>query len=340
LVDQNVYWSIEGDSIGYYTNTDSATFNILCLNTTNSAILRIASGILSDQSGFIEVIPGPADSMFIVTSQNVTVGANQYVADSLGIQVVDAYNNPVSDEEVTWNTVRGDVNPDTNNTGIDGIARSSWRVRSTIGSDTAYASVASIAQTDTFFANVVPTDADSLYIVSGNNQTSTVRDTLSQPLVVRVADYNQNPVENVSITFVVESTPQAATGDSLFNINVLTDVNGYASTNFKFGDKIGTYEIKPYNQALKNSGIISFDSLFATADSPVNIDIYAGNSQTDTVAQLLPDSVRVSVTDQYDNPVSGITVNWDTTGDGSVQNDTTLTISEPPEVPVNETSGV
>ena len=42
------------------------------------------------------------------------------------------------------------------------------------------------------------------------------------------------------------------------------------------------------------------------------------NNRQDTVATTYGDSVRIKVVDAYDNPVSGVTVNWQATSNGQV----------------------
>ncbi|MEE9118342.1 MAG: Ig-like domain-containing protein, partial [Calditrichia bacterium] len=147
----------------------------------------------------------------------------------------------------------------------------------------------------------------------------------ANPLVVRVFDNSNNPVDSTSITFSIESVPVGATGYSLNPPSVLTDQNGFAQTLLTVGNKAGTYVVKPYNDGLKNSGQIAFDSLYAIADTASKIIVYSGDSQTDIVRQILPLPIRVKVTDQNDNPIENASVNWQATSTGLVDTSSSAT---------------
>ncbi|MGH7468190.1 MAG: Ig-like domain-containing protein [Longimicrobiales bacterium] len=54
------------------------------------------------------------------------------------------------------------------------------------------------------------------------------------------------------------------------------------------------------------------------AQTIYRMSIAGGNAQTDTIDQVLPDSLRVSVTDTGGNPVSGVAVNWNVRYGGGV----------------------
>lgn len=107
---------------------------------------------------------------------------------------------------------------------------------------------------------IVPGTPTTLNYVSGNNQTSSCQQILSEPFVVKVTDVYNNPVSNIRIDFSVISHPTDALGFDLSGTTSLTSIDGLASTILTFGSEPpGTYTIEARNDTLSNSPII-FDA--------------------------------------------------------------------------------
>ncbi|RMH63466.1 MAG: hypothetical protein D6677_07120 [Calditrichaeota bacterium] len=321
--DQSVAWSVEkvaGDSIGFFTTTTNSTSNVFNARVVNSGRLKITSGSVNDYSGVIKVTPGAASSVAAITATSVSGVANDFISDSLGVQVKDAYGNVVPGVNVAWTTpsdgqlTPGNSPPDV--TDNQGISRSKWRLRTTSSAnDTAYATPTGLTAVQ-FIASVLSSSADSLNYVSGSGQTDSIGATLAQPFVVQVVDSLGNPVSNVNITFSIASTPSRATGQALSTVATTTDASGRAQTIFTLGDKVGTYTVSAYNKSLLNSPQ-SFTAT-ATAGSAKSLQIVSGNGQTDTVATIPAFPLKIKVLDSGSNPVSGVTLTWSATSDGLV----------------------
>ncbi|MBI4753390.1 hypothetical protein HY793_03325 [Candidatus Desantisbacteria bacterium] len=84
---------------------------------------------------------------------------------------------------------------------------------------------------------ITPGTPTSLLYVSGNNQTSTCTETLSNPFVVKVEDAYHNPCSDVVMNFAVISSPVGADGYSLSTAQTLTNINGTTSTYLTLGDE-------------------------------------------------------------------------------------------------------
>ncbi|MGD9898885.1 MAG: hypothetical protein AB7T22_07115 [Calditrichaceae bacterium] len=314
----NVSWTVDGDSIGAFTQTDSAATNTINFTVANSSQIKITRGSLNDYSGIIKVRSGAAFAITKITPDTVSGRVSDFISDSLGIRVVDAYNNLVPAASVTWSTNSdGVLNPVSDATDTQGVSRSKWRLKTTVGLDSASAAVAGIATPVIFYANALSSSANTLVYVSGDSLTGTVQDTLAQPFVVRVEDNFGNPVAGVSVTFSVTDHPVNAEHNFNFTQESgLSDAYGNVQTFFQLGSMTGEYQVSAFNSQLNNSPI-KFTA-FAVPDTAAQILIVSGNNQTGTVGQPLVQYLKVRSVDAYNNPVQGVTINWTPSLDGGV----------------------
>jgi F0F1-type ATP synthase membrane subunit c/vacuolar-type H+-ATPase subunit K len=142
-------------------------------------------------------------------------------------------------------------------------------------------------------------------IVSGNNQTGTVRTALLQALTIKVIDPYNNPIPNVGVNFTLSSLPLGSTQHIFSNLTATTNVSGNASTNFTFGTKTGTYIVT----STLTSGITNTSHFYLTAGSGTLLSIAISPG----VAVVPAGSFTLfSATgfDQYANPVPLASVNW------------------------------
>ncbi len=90
--------------------------------------------------------------------------------------------------------------------------------------------------------------------VSGSGQFGFSGTTLSFPFVVRVEDYDGNPVPNIEINWTLDDWPSGASGQSLSDYNSLTNTTGEATTTLTLGDKAGIYNVSAANLTLSLVG--------------------------------------------------------------------------------------
>ncbi len=167
-----------------------------------------------------------------------------------------------------------------------------------------------------FTAYTGPGDPDRLEYVSGNNQIGRVNRQLPEPFKVRVVDENDLPFKGVPVQFITFS--QGAHFDGPTDVTVETNDNGIASAQAYIGSNFGTNNyvfeaIAKYDgKNLKNSPIQFFASgrrsLAVSMQKVTNVD-----SLTDQVGQYLPDSLKIIVLDDAENPVSDHPVNFEVT---------------------------
>lgn len=151
-------------------------------------------------------------------------------------------------------------------------------------------------------------------VTGGATQSGTVNGELTQPIVVLVTDADGHPVSGVAVSFA----PSAGAG-SVSSAQATTDNGGLAEVNWKLGTIAGLDSMTVTMGS--QSAIVT---AIATADVASQLVIVAGNGQSAPADSTLGTPLAVKVTDQYGNPVSGVTVNW-SSDDGGILSSTTVT---------------
>ena len=151
-------------------------------------------------------------------------------------------------------------------------------------------------------------------VTGGATQSGTVNADLTQPIVVLVTDADGHPVSGVAVNFA----PSTGAG-SVSSAQATTDAGGLAQVNWKLGTVAGLDSMTVTMGA--QSAVVT---AIATADVAAQIVIVSGNGQAAPADSTLGSPLAVKVTDQYGNPVGGVTVNW-SSDDGGVLANTTVT---------------
>ncbi len=199
------------------------------------------------------------------------------------------------DGGVTWRRQGGTVLPGLNTivkTGIVGFSRWTATDTLTLLGPAAYEWVATTVST-----------------FAGNNQSGPLGTTLS-PFIVSIVDFYGNAIPGVPVTFVIDSIPPGATGQSLSATSITTDANGRASTILTLGNQSGVYRVRASSGSLAGSPR-TFNATATSAAAAMVLS--SGNAQVDTIgATLVPFAVRVN--DIGGNSVPGVAVNFSITG--------------------------
>jgi len=152
-------------------------------------------------------------------------------------------------------------------------------------------------------------------VTGGANQSGTVNLALTQPIAVLVTDSDGHPVSGVSVTFA----PNANAG-SVSATQATTDNGGMAQVNWKIGTLAG---LDSMTVTMGSQSVIV--TAIGTADVASQLTIVSGNSQSALADSTLGAPLTVKVTDQYGNPVSGVTVNWSSDDGGVLGSNTSVT---------------
>ena len=152
-------------------------------------------------------------------------------------------------------------------------------------------------------------------VTGGANQTGTVNTSLTSPIAVLVTDASGHPVSGVAVTF----TPNANAG-TVSATQVTTDNGGLAQVNWKIGTVAG---LDSMTVSIGSESAIA--TAIGTADVAAQLTVVSGNSQSAPADSTLGAPLVVKVTDQYGNPVAGVTVSWSSDDGGVLATTTTVT---------------
>jgi hypothetical protein len=163
--------------------------------------------------------------------------------------------------------------------------------------------------------------AQSITVVSGNNQAGTVGTALANPLVVRVRARGGLPIVGATVTFSV-----TLGNGSVAPASATTDVLGNASTSLTLGTVAGTNRVVASTAGI---GSVTFNAT-GRAGSAVSISLTPATATTRTGVAV---AYSATIKDQFGNTVTTATnaVSFSTAG---------VTGSWSPATPVVPTSGV
>ena len=191
-------------------------------------------------------------------------------------------------------------------TGSAGTAQAVLRLGQKAGIYTLKVSSSDIDSSAKYFSILAQPGKAALVLPSASTLIDTIGSTLNQFSYV-VTDRDTNGVKGRFISFVTNSRPAAATGDSLFIINSITDSLGRAAARLRLGNKIGQYQV-----AVSDSGIAnSTRNFIATAlpGKPMHLNQILASSSVDTIGATLP-LFGASITDRASNAISGLPVKF------------------------------
>jgi adhesin/invasin len=233
-------------------------------------------------------------------AQNATVGTAVAIAPA--VHVTDQFGNDVSNVTVTFAVSGGggSVAGATQSTDMNGAAAvGSWTLGTTVGVNELTASVGSLAVV--FAATGTPGAPANIVIVTGGGQSATVNTAVAVAPTVRVTDMHGNAVPDVTVTFAVESGSGSTTGAA-----PSTDSDGNATLgSWTLGTSAGDNTLRA-----SVNGVSVLFTATGTADLPTTMTKHAGDDQTATVNTAVAIDPAVLITDQFGNPVSGVSVTF------------------------------
>jgi len=249
--------------------------------------------------------------------------ASAALAESISVKVVDAGGTPVAGAQVNW-TVRlggGSVIPPTGLSDANGIVSGSWTLGSAVGANSVRAYLVNGYVVDSVNFSATAGAAAPAVItldpISAPSATARVGLTLS-PLEYTVVDQFGNPVGGTIVTFGTAFGSGTVTPTS-----AVTAADGHVSTVWTLATTVGTQTMS----ATLAGQLPLTTMLTATPDTSRQIAIVSGDNQTAAVNTLLPNSIRVQVTDRFSNVITGdVVVFSDSIGaSGVVSPDSSLT---------------
>ena len=308
------------------TTNDSgiAEFDNLLIETADSYTLTFeldSNASVSNTTDAFRIEPADADSV-AVDSQPTDTVAGEPTAGPPSVNVTDRFDNPVDsvDVDVTAIDGRGSIEsgPTTVETNERGMATfdelkinqtdTTYRLEFTLDDADSNVNVADEATTDPF--DVAAADANSVTVETQPDSTQTAGESITADPAVTVTDEFDNPVDSVDVgvtaidgSGAIESgTTTAETNDSgvaTFDDIAIED----ADQNYRLQATIDAGE--PNVKTSDNVTTDQFDVEAADADS---VSVERQPNSTQTAGEVISGVPEVSVTDEFDNPVDGVTV--------------------------------
>ena len=245
------------------------------------------TNVFFDATGAL--IPGNIE---IVSGNNQRATPNRYT-DAMVVRVTDENGRDLQGATVTFSLrgPGGTLSPRSATTDRNGEAEAELLPRA---AGTYYITASAAGVTSVRFTITVGDLADSIEIVSGDNQSGDPGTDLDDPLVVEVLDEDDDPVSGVTVTFDV-----TAGGGSLSSTSVTTNSRGRAQTDLTLGDDPGRNSVRA-----SVSGVSERVTFTATAKDPAppepdirlpagkRADTYWINTDSGTIHRLVGNNVE------------------------------------------------
>jgi hypothetical protein len=240
-----------------------------------------------------------------------TGAAGSNLPHALVVEAQDIYKNGVSGVTVNFAANKGAIpNPASVVTAVTGLAPTILQLPTTVSTVTVTASSTGFKNI-TFTEYSVAGPAANVAVTGGNNQSAAVGTQLPHALVVLVTDQYGNPVVGNGVTF-----SDGGAGGTLSNPNpVVTGSNGTASQSYTLPSLSGNVAINATATGVANPAAFTETAVAGPAG---NIAVTSGNNQIAPAGTQLPQALTVVVTDQYGNPVSGVSVYFSDGGAGGI----------------------
>ena len=253
---------------------------------------------------------GPqASSIALSAGDNQVAAAGAALPESLAVIVRDNAGTALPGVVVTWSVTAGGgtVSPTTRTSDAGGIAKTRRTLGPNAGTQTARATVASLAPVN-FSAVSQIQGAVNIANATTGPLTDTVLATKAESLDVLVTDQNAAPKQGVAVLW-------ASTGGTVSGNNVATSATGHSKVLYTYGTTAGTQTATATVTGLVGSPVTT--TFAATAGAATNIVKTTGDAGTAAPSSQV--TYTVTARDAHNNPKQGVTIDWAVaTGGGSI----------------------
>ncbi len=244
-----------------------------------------------------------ATALLMQSGDGQSAVAGEWLADPLVVAVVDNMGAPVPFFEVSFKVTSGGgvlADPSPQLTDASGLAAASLRLGAGVGPSTVEVTAPCLAGSPLVFsANALSGLPTGMQVVSGDAQRGAVGSALPAPVVVRVHDANNNPVQGVAVTFatsdgrIAEAQPQ------------LTDVRGEARASWIMPAAPGAAVA-----SVAASGLASLGVSAIAQPLPFTLTKESGDGQTGAVITVASAPLVVRITDGSGAAVPGYPITF------------------------------
>ncbi len=265
---------------------------------------------------------GAPASLTISAGNNQTATAGALLPVAPSVVVRDNRGNPVAGVTVTFTASTGVL------TGASAVSNAagqatvgSWRLGNTAGVQTLTASIINVP-TVTFTATATAGVAANVVVVGDSVAPNFPVNSFISPLpTARVVDANGNPVSGAAVTFESLDGTNTLTGATR-----TTGTDGLAQlTSWRIGTTAGVYRLRVLVSGLTLTPDVTW-RVTGTALAASQAAALSAATQSATAEAAVTSIPTVRVTDQFNNPVLGVTVTFAVgTGSGTISGGTTVT---------------
>ena len=295
-----------------------------------NTVTASAAGLVGSPLRYTQVAEEPAQVMQLlkISGDHLTAAPNQELDEQLGVRVLDANGWPVFDEKVKFEVLHNNGSIISSNpvqSDMYGEAHARALVGTRDGLNIYRATLTNYPHiTATFYDTTRATagsGAAKIQYVSGDDQETTVGQTLLSPFIVKVVDQYGNAIPDVRVTFSVvqDNTVQSAgtLEGGVQEITKFTNEQGRASAYYTVGMNFGLNIVRVTSPNLEPE-FIEFTAM-GLGDTPYSMEKLSGDGQVGEMGKVLLYPVKVRIYDRHGNPSRGGQVSFYVTeGGGSV----------------------
>ncbi len=273
------------------------------IQQTGTYSIDVADGSVSQTSNTFAITPASPDDLVIESGDNQSADVLTALGAPLEVKVVDAFDNPISGQAVSWDTGgEGSIQPDNAVTDSNGEVTATWTLGPVAGAQTAQASVSGLTSV-TFDATA---DAGPAARLQLNNLTPNSVDagtTFSVDAIITDAQGNAVLDSEVDDTLKVSLMDASGTATQA-SLAGTTQQNATTATT-PFSDlsitEAGAYTIRVQDTASKlgfglSAPVTITPAAADAAQSSLSVDPNALASNGEATAEVM-----VTVRDQYGN---------------------------------------
>ena len=279
-------------------------------NTSRGAA-RIIALLINGAADTVALNVIPAATAVAAVSGNNQSGligkpTSQALAQPIVVRVTAGDGLGVPGVTVTFATANGGVGATSVVTDATGLAQTTWSLATTGTTQTATATVASLAGSPvTFTATGIAKPATRLVLTSGPTAGANVPSGTSVPLVVSAQDVDGDPAPFFSgdITIALSTNPGEATLSGTTTVTAVAGVASFAAISIVTP---GTgYVLQATSGTLTP---VTTNAFNVVPGSAAKLSLVSGGAQTGAFGAMLGAPVVLKVVDAFGNPVAGTAV--------------------------------